>query len=151
MFYDDANRGVIINRERAKQIIDFHGLKYGRITPTDIDGCIEYRNKGVAYIEIKYRDQELPKGQELALTRMTDNHRSAGKIAVLFVCEHFVDKCEMDVDASKTIVRAYYYNGKWWSGNNVLDEHGNRVTLKEKMDKFIKYVDSVDEARARGK
>ena len=86
MFYDDANRGVIQNRERARQIIDFSGLRYGNITPTDIDGCIEYQDKGVAFIEIKHRDSPMPKGQELALTRLVDNNSTAGKRAVLYVC-----------------------------------------------------------------
>lgn len=134
MFYDDANRGVIQNRERARQIIDFSGLRYGNITPTDIDGCIEYQDKGVAFIEIKHRDATMPKGQELALTRLVDNNSTAGKRAVLFVCEHDVDNCEMNIIASRTIVRDIYCNTKWVDGEG--------RTLKECMDIFIKWVDA---------
>jgi len=41
MLYTDDNRGTIQNRERARQIIDFHGLRIRNITPTDIDGFIK--------------------------------------------------------------------------------------------------------------
>lgn len=122
------------NYERARQIIDFSGLRYGNITPTDIDGCIEYQDKGVAFIEIKHRDATMSKGQELALTRLVDNNSTAGKRAVLFVCEHDVDNCEMDITASRTIVRDIYCNTKWVDGEG--------RTLKECMDIFIKWADA---------
>ena len=64
------NRGVINHRERARQINDFRNLLYGSITPTDIDGCIEYQNKAYILIEIKYNDALMSRGQELAFTRM---------------------------------------------------------------------------------
>jgi len=38
-------RGKIEHRDRARQIRDFSNLRYGNITPTDIDGLIEYQNK----------------------------------------------------------------------------------------------------------
>ena len=38
-------RGVILNPARMQQIVSFEGMKYGTITPTDIDGFIEYKNK----------------------------------------------------------------------------------------------------------
>ena len=49
MEYQNNNRGVIQNRDRKKQIIDFSGLKYGKITPTDIDGLIEYKDKAMMF------------------------------------------------------------------------------------------------------
>ena len=44
----DSNslRGATTYKERAKQGRDFTGLRYGNITPTDIDGLIEYHGKG---------------------------------------------------------------------------------------------------------
>lgn len=45
MNYEDADRGVYLHRNRAKQLIRYDNLIYGRnktITPTDIDGVIQY-------------------------------------------------------------------------------------------------------------
>ena len=50
-------------RERAKQIIDFTGLQWDTITPTDIDGLIEYKNKAMVFMEFKHNDAQMPKGQ----------------------------------------------------------------------------------------
>ena len=37
---DDLDRGKIRNRECAGQLKDFSGLRFGKITPTDIDGFV---------------------------------------------------------------------------------------------------------------
>ena len=124
---------IIQNRRRARQLIDFSNLKYGNIYPTDIDGLIEYKNKAIALFEIKHGDTEIPEGQRLAFRRMIDDSRAAGKQAVLFICEHYVDDCNEDIDAAETIVRKFYYNGEWYDGQG--------FTLKEKMSSFIDYVD----------
>jgi len=124
---------LIQNRNRARQLIDFSGIRIGNITPTDIDGCIEYRNKALVLFEMKRRGAEIPKGQELALTRIIDNHRAAGKQAVLFICEHDVDDWNEDVDAARTTVRKFYWNFEWHDGRDVL--------LKDKINNFIRFVD----------
>lgn len=121
------------NKKRARQLIDFSGLKFGNIYPTDIDGLIEYKNKAIALFELKHGDTEMPEGQRLALRRMIDDSRAAGKQAVLFVCEHYVDDYREDVDASQAIVRKFYYNGEWYDGRG--------TTLKNKLASFINYVD----------
>lgn len=132
MYYDDSNRGRIQNKERARQIIDFSGLRYGNITPTDIDGLIEYRDRAMIYIEMKHGDADVPHGQRLALERNVNNNRTAGKKAVLFICEHYVDDPMQDINAAETIVREIYYNGEYTY------PHG--YTLKQLTDRFIDMV-----------
>ena len=124
---------LIQNRRRARQLIDFTDLKYGNMYPTDIDGCFEYKNKALALFEMKHGDTEMTEGQKLALVRMIDDSRAAGKEAVLFICEHYVDDCNMDVNAAQAVVRKFYYNGEWYDGRG--------VTLKEKLNSFIGFVD----------
>ena len=127
------NDTLIQNRRRAKQLIDFGDLRIGNMYPTDIDGCVEYRNKALALFEMKHGDAELPDGQRLALTRMIDDSKTAGKEAVLFVCEHYIDDPKDDVNAADAVVRKFYYNGEWYDGRG--------VTLKEKLNSFIRFVD----------
>lgn len=49
MNYTNENRGKIQNEEFARRIIDFSGMRYGNITPTDIDGVIEYHDTRVVF------------------------------------------------------------------------------------------------------
>ena len=46
-------RGKIGNRRRALQIRDFTGLRWGNITPTDIDALIDFGDKVFVFIEVK--------------------------------------------------------------------------------------------------
>lgn len=131
MMYSDVNRGVIQNRERARQIIDFSGIRYGNITPTDIDGFFERANEAFVFYELKFRDAEMPTGQEVALKRLVDATRQANKKAVLFLCRHEVEDTSKDVDAAKAIVKKIYFNGEWYNGNG--------RTLKQITDSFMKW------------
>lgn len=133
MTYD--KRGKIQYRERARQIIDFSGLQYDKITPTDIDGLIEYKGKAYVFVEMKYSKAPIPYGQRLALERLVQDLTKSGKLATVFLCEHYVSDCEQDIDAKKTIVRSCYFNNKWRTD-------GKR-TLKERLDNFIRFADSL--------
>lgn len=110
MNYTSENRGVIQHRNRRKQIVDFSGLRFGNITPTDCDGLIEYQNKAYIFFELKYRDAKVSHGQLLAFTRIVDDLIKAGKNAVLVIAEHSVDAVAQDIDAATCVVRHYYIN-----------------------------------------
>ena len=108
MLYNDETRGIIQNPERARQIIDFSGIRFKNITPTDIDGLIEYKNIAYVLMEFKHREAEMPHGQSLALTRMVDDFDRQGKYATLLVCEHYVDDPKADIIARDTNCKLYY-------------------------------------------
>lgn len=102
-----AVRGKIQYRDRARQIIDFSSLRYGKITPTDIDGAIDFRNMATVILEYKYRDAECPYGQRLSMQRqLMDAHRS-GKYAIGIIAEHNVDDPNEDIDGANAIVREF--------------------------------------------
>ncbi len=123
----------IQNRARAKQLIDFGGIRIGeKGMPTDCDGLIEYHNKAYVLFEIKLRDKAVPTGQTLALTRMCDDFSRLGKLAVFAIAAHDVDDPEVDIDAGACRVREFYFKRKWYRDNR---------TLKELIDKFILFVD----------
>lgn len=117
-------RGVIRNREWATKIRDFSGLRFGNITPTDLDGMIEYKNKCFIFYESKFNGADMPFGQRLAFERMIDDHN---KPAILFVTKH---NTEGDIDFANTIVQKYYFRKRW-------HEIEERTTLREATDKFI--------------
>ncbi len=106
-------RGIINHRDRARQINDFSGLLFGSITPTNIDGLIEYQNKGYIIIETKYKDAPLPYGQRLALERLTDDLNKAHKPTVCIVCVHREEQTDVDVDVAEAIVSEYRWKRRW--------------------------------------
>lgn len=121
-------------RGRARQLIDFEGIKYGSITPTDIDGLIEYKNKAFLFWEFKLEGMKMPRGQELALTRLVDLAAGAGKAAAFFFCVHKVVNTDADVIAADAIVTDIYYEGEWYKTDET-------ETLKAYCDRFIKWVE----------
>ena len=136
MDYTDLNRGEIQNRVRARQIIDFRGLRYENITPTDIDGMIEYKNKGFVFYEYKLRDAKMSRGQKLALERLADAIWRGKKQSVVFLCVHEADNPFDDVDAANAKVIETYYHGKWH------EKDGTR-TVKEHTTSFLKFLEDI--------
>lgn len=133
MIYDDENRGKIQFRDRARQINDFSGLRYGNITPTDIDGFIEYHNNAMVFYEIKYGNKKVPYGQELSFMRLADNNQKAGTPSTVLVCRHNISDPEQDVNVAETIVSDIYYAGRWY-------EDGTR-TAKQVTDSFLQFAE----------
>ena len=126
-------RGKIAHRERARQIIDFSGLRYGNITPTDIDGLIEYHDKAYILMEFKYKNAEVPAGQMLAYKRLANDLQKAGKPTVLLICRHDVENPEQDIDAASAMVTEYWYAGKPYYDVN--------RTVADVCESFLAYVD----------
>ncbi len=108
-----SNLGAIHNRARAQQQIDFSGLLFGNITPTDIDGVIEYKGKSYVIIETKLRDTPVELGQKLALARMTDDLTASGKFALCIITRHEIDDPYQDIDAANTFVSEYRWKKQW--------------------------------------
>lgn len=131
MIYTDDNRGTIQNRDAAKQIIDFHDIRYdNNITPTDIDGFFEINDRIFVFFEFKYQNGKLPYGQRLALERLASALEDAGKHAIVFQCEHNT-QCQNDVVAANAVVKQVYYKKQWFP----IKHSNNR--LKELCDSFI--------------
>lgn len=102
-------RGVIKNVTRKQQINDFSGLLFGKITPTDLDGIIEYHNKAYIFFEIKYGDVELLYGQKLCLERLVRDTVKSGKHAVALILEHNIHDTSQSVPVADCSVREIYY------------------------------------------
>lgn len=134
MEYTNENRGQIQYHNRIKQVIDFTGLRIGTITPTDIDGYVDYHNKAAIVFEYKHKSATLSEGQRIALERIINNFQRAGKIAALFLCRHNQPPWE-DIKGADAIVERIYFQGHWYPGKG--------LTAKQQEEKFIAWADSV--------
>ena len=125
------NRGSINNRDRAKQLRDFSGLQFGSITPTDIDGLIEYQNKAYVFFELKYGEAEMPTGQRLAFERTTDDLENK-KPTLFLIATHNVSDCNKDIDTANASVTEYRLKGEW-----VTFSPEFRITTKKIIELFL--------------
>lgn len=135
------NPGIVNYPNRFRQICNFNELKYGTITPSDIDLVIEYHDKKWLLGELKLDGVELPIGQRLLLERAAIDYSLAKKQTIAFVAHHFVTDYTEDIDVSKAFVTEICI------GETTNDEYGRRrgewhkvnyaITVKELCDSFI--------------
>jgi len=120
-------RGAIHLLERYKQLIDYSQLRYGAITPTDIDGSIEYRDRCWVFYEFKHISAPpMSVGQKKAFQRLTND---ISKPALFLFAKH--DRApEQQINAAALHVSCYLINGDWGVPKTP-------VTIKEASDRFI--------------
>jgi len=122
-------RSHIRSRTRARQIIDFRGLEYGTIKPTDIDALIEYHNQAYIFIETKLGDTKLPDGQRIALERLTRDLSRQGKPTIAIIAEHHTENPDKEIILAETRARSYRRNNNQW--------HSCTLTIKQLVDTFL--------------
>lgn len=122
-------RGTIHSRARAEQLRDFSGLRWGTITPTDIDLFLDFRNYLFVFGEAKHNTTELPKGQRIALERLCDATRKSGRVAMALICSHNTDPSQ-PIPMADAIVTEYRHLGQWKD-----DRAG--FTVKALIDEFL--------------
>jgi hypothetical protein len=125
----DEDRGKIRNREYAQQLKDFSGLRFGKITPTDIDGFMDFGNKVFVFIETKHGDAPLPVGQKLALERLCDASMDAKKASVVLVAHH---QTLGDIDVASLPVDLLRMNKKWRKPKK-------EMTVREAVEQFLQW------------
>ena len=134
MDYDNEQRGKIINPARKRQLVDYSGLRYCKITPTDLDGFLEISSRLYIFYELKYHNAEFAGGQEKAYLNMIDTLQAAlGKdgASALLVCRHETDDPEEEIDASECIVDKYYYRGKWRPGKGLTARQATDIIIQK--------------------
>ena len=110
---------MIKNPKHIKQIQDFTGIERTRsIRPTDIDGLIDYAGHSFIYMEGKYNNKELPKGQKIALQNVVNSHNMAGHTAAAIIYNHN-EKAPQPVIVAQCLVTKIYYKGKWTEAENI--------------------------------
>jgi len=133
---NDCDRGKIRNRKWASQIRDFSGLRFGKITPTDIDGFIDFHDKAFIFIETKHGTANLPYGQKLALQRLCDASQAAGKRSLVVVASHETSNDILVAELPVVLIRL---DGKWRKPNTP-------QTVRSAIDGFLSWCETQDES-----
>lgn len=131
---ESIERGVIRNRNFATQIRDFSGLRFGTITPTDMDGYEDWHNKAWVFIELKYGEANLPYGQKLAFQRLCADMAKI-KPTIGLVARHWA-QVPADIKVADAVVTEAYYQGEWKTLRTWAD-----CTVRNVMETFHAMVD----------
>jgi len=129
-YFPKREPGRIYHPVRARQLNSFTGLKFGTITPTDLDGLIDYHNERFAFLELKLRDAPVSDAQATAIIRVVDAIEVAKKRAAFFVAEHCEDDPTVDVPADRCLIRAIYTHQMW-------HQPPAEMTLRAGLDRFL--------------
>lgn len=105
------SRGKWHTPQRAAQARDYSGLLYGAITPTDLDGLLDFHNAFWVLFELKLAGTPLPYGQRLALQRLCRDLARV-KPAYVLVAEHET-RAEQPIQAADCWL-VEYHNGSAW-------------------------------------
>lgn len=125
-------RGSYNHTKMGRQLLRFDGLSWGNVTPMDIDGLIEWKDKKRVLIEIKMKGVKVLTGERLALERMADDFANVGKESLVIIADHTVFDAKEDVQVRDCIVREIYYTKeKYWRQTKKL------MTVQTLLDYFL--------------
>lgn len=124
-------RGEVQYRNRYKQVRDFRSMRWGNITPTDIEVAIDFRNLLTVYCELKVEGKDVPYGQRLFLERQNDDIQRGGKDCFTLIAVHSTPP-EIDIDVASCRVIEYRHNSQWNKSITI-------YTVKEFIDKILKH------------
>ena len=108
------------NRARAAQLIDFAGLQWGKLRPTDIDLSIDWGGKTFVMVEVKGINQGLTVGQRIHLEGLVRAIRAGGKTAWAVVAKH-------STRATEDIMAADCITAQVFDGNSWITEYTNNT------------------------
>jgi hypothetical protein len=124
----DSERGKIRNSEHVPTK-DFSGLRYEKITPTDIDGFMDFQNKTFVFLELKYGESPLPFGQKLALERLCDACGNNGRTSIVLIIR-YETKGQEAVDVAPLPVDEYRIKGAWHKPKQ-------RISARQAIDQIL--------------
>lgn len=127
------DRGAIHCPERYKQLIDYSGLQFERkITPTDIDGFLEFGGDEYIYLEYKLKGKDLPYGQRLAFTRKFECLTRGGGQVLGVIAEHEIPPT-VQIPAHLCSVKETWISPRGWRSPN------NQITVLDCIVRWRKY------------
>ncbi len=132
----EAIRGKEYNQRRARQPKDYSGLCYGKITPMDLDGILEFSDRLFIFLEYKGVGAPLKYGQKLCIERVVNAIHSERRIAVAIVADHWGHIGD-DIDCAGAEVREIFFEGEW----HCLAEKRSVASLIDSLcEKYLGYI-----------
>ncbi len=100
------------NRKRAEQLIDFAGLQWGKLRPTDVDISLDWGGKTWVFTEIKSSHSPLTVGQRIHLEGLVRVLRAGGRTAHAILAKHST-RAHEDIHAAECMVHSMFSGEQW--------------------------------------
>jgi len=119
----------IVYPERFNQKVDFTGLRFGKMMPTDGDAIFEMHGSSILFYEFKADGADVPIGQERTFRTIVDWLNNAEVHACFIVCDHHANK-DQNINGGLATVRCAYHDGEWHPATE-------RITAREYTRRFF--------------
>ena len=111
--------GIVKYKTAFSQPLLFEGVEFktetSAITPTDIDACLEFKDRLFVLVEVKSNGLELSPGQKCAYERICKSISATGRVSVVFKCWHSIKKPD-PVFLRRLFVQSFYWKTrKGWA------------------------------------
>ena len=113
--------GLIKYPKRIKQLINYSGIQFDKIRPSDIDGVLEFDNRFLFLLEFKHIERKHKSfkdfnrdGQNIMLKRIIDSWQYKDKKEGFVVYLYHKTKPHEDIMAEKTCVHGYYHKRQYY-------------------------------------
>ena len=120
-----------MNRPRARQLVAFDDLTWGKCRPTDIDFSVDFQQRVFIFGELKGVAAPLTTGQRIHLEGLVKAIRAGGREAYAFLAHHDTPDTNDDVHTAAAIVDRVY-NGERWTAPDAMEtvrDFTNRVYM----------------------
>ena len=99
---------------KAGQQIVFNNCQFGKLSPTDIDFCFEFKGKYLILAEVKTIGNDILDGQRFALENIVKNWcATKGNKALYMLVHHDTPQDKKEIDISSGIVSKLFLNGNY--------------------------------------
>lgn len=106
-------RGVVRSIARATQHIDFSGLRWSKITPTNIDGVLDFAKRLFGFLEFKMAGAPFPAGQRYLFEAIRQAIVRGETMCVVLIAEHEAIDARMPIVASTAAVIEILDGPEW--------------------------------------
>jgi len=104
---------LINDSNKVRQVIDFTGVQNGKMHPSDIDAVLEFDNRILILMEVKYKYSPIPKGQKILLERICDAWQTDEREGIVLKIEHDFENSEVNVPLDRCFITGRYYKKEW--------------------------------------
>lgn len=119
--------------DRASQLVDLTGINYGNLSPTDVDGFLEIKNKLFIFLEFKNKNAPpIRYGQRTALERVVDALHQSGKVSLAVIGQHNTAHTEI-INGAASKALEVRWQGQWVS------LEGDRYTVKDCVNRALEF------------
>lgn len=121
---------MIRDKDEFLSVHTFEGLQFGKLSPMDIDGFLDFAGKFFVFLEGKKTGNKLFGGQRLGYTNLS---KSLSKPNIVIHYQHKQPAEGEDIVVADQLVKEIYCRGYWttyenptWTVKQVINEYMNQ-------------------------